>query len=229
MIVVGLTGSIGMGKSTVAAQFSALGAKTASADGFVHQLLASDKQVFAEIEQNFPTAILHCHPALVAGSGETNSASSFITRPRYKNGVTAKYIDRQALGKIVFADAEKRKILERILHPRVVALEEEFGWAQRRLGAKLLVLDIPLLFETGAQNRVDYTIVVTAPEFIQRRRVLARAGMSAEKFERIIKTQMPDREKQEKADFIVQTGLGKAHSFKQVKQLINSNACFSMV
>ena len=121
----------------------------------------------------------------------------------------------------MFADAQKLKILEQILHPKVVALEEKFVKKQRSLGAKLVVLDIPLLFETGAEKRVDYTVVVTAPKFIQRRRVLARTGMTAEKFAQIISTQMPDNEKRKRADFIIQTGLGKAYSFRelQIKKL----------
>ena len=194
MIVIGLTGSIGMGKSTVSKQFALLGAKVASADDFVHYLLKNDLKIIAEIAKEFPNAII--------------------------DGV----IERKILGKIVFADAEKRKILEQILHPKVVALEEKFVKKQRNLGAKLVVLDIPLLFETGAENRVDYTVVVTAPKFIQRRRVLARIGVTPEKFEQILKTQMPDNEKRKRADFIIQTGLGKAYSFRalSIDFLINS-------
>ena len=190
-----------MGKSTVSKQFAALGAKTASADDFVHYLMNYDKNVFSEIAQHFPSAILSCHPALVAGSGD-------------------KKIDRKILGKIVFADCEKRKILEKILHPRVWELEEKFVAKQQCLGAKLVVLDIPLLFETGAEKRMDYTVAVTAPKFIQRRRVLARAGMTPEKFEQIAKSQMPDLEKCKRADFVVPTGLGKAYSFRAVKEII---------
>ena len=191
MIVIGLTGSIGMGKSTVSKQFSLLGAKVASADDFVHYLLKNDTKIIADIAKEFPNAVI--------------------------DGV----IERKILGKIVFADAQKLKILEQILHPKVVALEEKFVKKQRRLGAKLVVLDIPLLFETGAEKRVDYTVVVTAPKFIQRRRVLARTGMTAEKFAQIISTQMPDNEKRKRADFIIQTGLGKAYSFRelQIKKL----------
>ena len=191
MIVIGLTGSIGMGKSTVSKQFSLLGAKVASADDFVHYLLKNDTKIIADIAKEFPNAVI--------------------------DGV----IERKILGKIVFADAQKLKILEQILHPKVVALEEKFVKKQRSLGAKLVVLDIPLLFETGAEKRVDYTVVVTAPKFIQRRRVLARTGMTAEKFAQIISTQMPDNEKRKRADFIIQTGLGKAYSFRelQIKKL----------
>jgi len=186
MIIIGLTGSIGMGKSTVSRQFAALGAKVANSDDFVHQMMEKD-EVIAEIAEIFPSSIID------------------------------KKIDRKILGQIVFADEKKRKILEKILHPRVVELEEKFVKKQQKLGAKLVVLDIPLLFETGADARVDYTIVVSAPKNVQRRRVLARAGMSSEKFERILKTQMPDLEKKKRADFIIPTGLGKAYSFREVR------------
>ncbi len=189
MIVIGLTGSIGMGKSTVGRQFALLGAKVASADAFVHQLMEQDKKLIAEVEKNFPSAIIN------------------------------QKIDRQKLGKVVFSDSEKRKILEHIIHPKVVELEEKFVRRQKLLGTKLLVLDIPLLFETVAEGRVDYTIVVTAPAFIQRQRVLKRKNMTQEKFEKIVASQMPDYEKRLRADFIIDTGLGKAHSFKQSKKI----------
>lgn len=189
MIIIGLTGSIGMGKSTVSRQFAVLGAKVANADDFVHQLMKKD-EVIVEVAEIFPSAIID------------------------------KKIDRKILGQIVFADETKRKILEKILHPKVVELEEKFLKKQQKLGAKLVVLDIPLLFETGADARVDYAVVVSAPKNVQRRRVLKRAGMSAEKFEWILKTQMPDLEKKKRADFIIPTGLGKAYSFREVKKLI---------
>lgn len=137
----------------------------------------------------------------------------------FPNAIIDKKIDRKILGKIVFADETKRKILEKILHPKVVELEEKFVKKQQKLGAKLVVLDIPLLFETGADARVDYAVVVSAPKDVQRRRVLARAGMSAEKFERILKTQMPDLEKKKRADFIIPTGLGKSYSFREVRRV----------
>lgn len=225
MIVLGLTGSIGMGKSTISRQFAALGAKTASADGFVHYLMEQD-EIIAEIEREFPEAIFKaifmpsCHPALGAGAGAVSSNRVFFSRPRTKCGVTGKRIDRKTLGKIVFSDDNKRKILEKILHPRVRELEEDFVKKQQRLGARLVVLDIPLLFETGAEARVDGVVVVTAPVFIQRRRVLARAGMSDEKLEKILKTQMPDHEKCKRADFIIPTGLGLAYSFRKARETI---------
>lgn len=190
MIVIGLTGGIGMGKSTVSRQFAALGAKICSADACVHALLAPGGAAVKQVEKTFPDAV--------------------------KNAV----VDRNILGKIVFSDPKKRHKLEVILHPMVIAMEEAFVQKQQRLGAKYVVLDIPLLFETGGQERVDITVVASAPAFIQRQRVLARAGMSEEKFRQILASQMPDMEKCERADCIIPTGLGKAYSFKAVKQMI---------
>lgn len=191
MIIIGLTGSIGMGKSTVSKQFAALGAKTVSADALVHQLMEKNRQVIAKIGKEFPSA------------------------------VNAGKIDRKILGKIVFADKAKREVLENILHPLVVKLEKKFVKKQIRLGAKLVVLDIPLLFETGADGRVDLSVVVTAPKAVQRRRVLERAGMSEERFKQILKNQIPDAEKRKLADFVIHTGLGKAYSFRMVKEFVS--------
>ncbi len=190
MIIIGLTGSIGMGKSTIAGQFASLGAKICSADSCVHKLLGKNGAAVGIISKNFPDAV--------------------------KSGI----VDRKILGQIVFLDKEKLKLLENILHPLVQEMENEFISRARRLGAKLVVLDIPLLFETAGENRVDYTVVVTAPYFIQRQRVMARSGMTAEKFERIIASQMQDMEKRNRADFVIPTGLGKAYSFKMLKQLV---------
>ena len=161
----------------------------ACADSFVNQLLEKDTQVIAEIMEIFPSA---CHGAK---------------------------INRPALGKIIFSDAEKRKKLEKILHPRVRELEKKFVQKQKRLGAKIVVLDIPLLFETHGEKRVDWTIVATAPYFIQKRRVMARPNMNEEKFRQILARQMPDRMKRKKADFVIPTGLGKAYSFRLLKGL----------
>jgi dephospho-CoA kinase len=191
-IVIGLTGSIAMGKSTVAAQFRALGAKIVCADSIVHQLFASDAALCSEIQKYFPAAI--------------------------KN----KNIDRAALGKIVFADEKKRKLLEALIHPRVIAAEEEFVARAASLGARVVVMDIPLLFETGGEARCDITVVASAPAFLQKQRALKRANMSEEKFRRILQSQMSDAEKKSRADFVVSTGLGKAYSFAQVKQIIKT-------
>ena len=190
MIVIGLTGSIGMGKSTVARQFAVLGAKVCSADACVHKLMGKGGKAVAEIEKYFPTSV--------------------------KNGA----VDRKILGQIVFADKTKLRELENILHPLVQKMEDDFIARMRHIGVKLVVLDIPLLFETGGHERVDFTAVVSAPAFIQKQRVMARKNMTTEKFERIIANQMHDHEKRNRADFIIPTSLGKAYSFKLVKELV---------
>jgi len=187
MIVIGLTGSIGMGKSTLTRQCALLGAKTLNSDEVVHRLMQPTGRAFPAIKKNFPDAV--------------------------RDGK----IDRRRLGEIVFPDAGKLKILESILHPLVKNEEEKFASAMRRKGARVVVMDIPLLFETGGEGRMDMTLVATAPAFIQSQRVLSRPHMTREKFAAILAKQIPDREKRKRADFIVHTGLGKAASMRQIK------------
>ncbi len=181
-----------MGKSTIAKQFAILGAKTCSADACVHKLLGQGGAAVSSVQSHFPDAV--------------------------KSGI----VDRKILGQIVFTDKEKLKLLENILHPLVQEMEGAFIAKAHRMGTKMVVLDIPLLFETAGENRVDYTVVVSAPALLQRQRVMGRKGMTAEKFERIIASQMQDLEKRNRADFVIPTGLGKAYSFKMVKQLVQN-------
>lgn len=190
MITVGLTGSIGMGKSTIARQCALLGAGTLNSDDVVHRLMQPAGRAFTAVARLFPEA--------VAGGR----------------------IDRKKLGVIVFADAKKLKALEAILHPLVIEEEEKFVRAQAKKGRHVVVFDIPLLFETGGEKRMDMTLVATAPAFIQAQRVLARPGMTPEKLKAIRVRQMPDREKRKRADFIVHTGLGKAASMRQIKIML---------
>ena len=190
MIVLGLTGSIGMGKSTAADMLRRLGVPVHDADAAVHRLLATDRQVRAEIAARFPDTV----------DGET--------------------IDRQALGAAVFADPAARKDLEAILHPRVRASAKRFLRRHALARAPLVVLDIPLLYETGGEANVDAVLVVTAPKFLQARRVLARPGMSAERFNGILASQLPDREKRRRADYIVETGLGKGYTYRCLQRLV---------
>jgi dephospho-CoA kinase len=190
MIVIGLTGSIGMGKSTVAAQCARLGAKSLSSDDVVHKLMQPGGRAFSKVSAEFPEAVMD------------------------------KKIDRKRLGEIVFNDSEKLKKLESILHPLVRDTEEKFARAVRAKGAKIVVFDIPLLFETGGDKRMDLSLVATAPAFIQAQRVLARPNMSREKFSAILRKQMPDAEKRKRADFIIHTGLGKAASMRQIKLMM---------
>ena len=190
MFVLGLTGSIGMGKSTAANMFRALGVPVHDADATVHRLLEEDRSVRRAIADRFPGT------------------------------VSEDVVDRQALGAAVFSDPQARRDLEAILHPRVRQATEGFLRRHRVMGTPLVVLDIPLLFETDGADRVDGVVVVSAPAALQRRRVLARPGMSEEKFAGILASQIPDREKRRRADFVVETGIGKAYTFARLKQIV---------
>jgi dephospho-CoA kinase len=176
MIVVGLTGSIGMGKSTTARFFREAGVPVHDSDEAVHRLYAGKAAPL--IEASFPGTV--------------------------KDGV----VDRALLGQRVLGDAAALKTVERIVHPLVRADADAFLDEHRAADRKLAVLDIPLLFETGGETRVDRIVVVSAPADIQRARVLARPGMSVEKFEAILAKQVPDAEKRRRADFIVESGEG---------------------
>lgn len=176
MIVLGLTGSIGMGKSTAAGMFRDEGVPVHDADEAVHRLYAGAAAPL--IEAAFPGSTV--------------------------DGV----VDRAALGKLVLGDAAAMKRLEAIIHPLVRADTDAFLAGHRAAGAKLVVLDIPLLFETGGRNRVEKVIVVSAPADVQRDRVLARPGMTEEKFEAIRARQMPDDEKRRLADYVIDTSQG---------------------
>lgn len=189
-IVIGITGSVGMGKSTLTGQCAELGAKTCNSDMIVHQLLAKGGAAVEAVGKQFPKTVV----------GDA--------------------VDRKALGAIVFYDQEKLKLLESILHPLVAAEEERFIAKCKGEGAPYAVLDIPLLFETGAEKRCNAVIVASAPPFIQAYRVMKRPGMTAEKFTRILARQMPSSEKRKRADFVVQTGFGRAYSFYQLKQIL---------
>ncbi len=173
MLIVGLTGSIGMGKSTAAARFRALGVGVFDADAKVHELY--DGPLSDEIEFAFPGTV--------------------------RDGK----VDRSKLSSALLAAPGKIAKLEAIVHPRVRAAERTFLHDQSEQGAKIAVLEIPLLFESGGDKLVDVVIVVSAPAAIQRARVLARPGMQAEKLERLLQRQMPDEEKRKRADFVVDT------------------------
>ena len=176
MIVLGLTGSIGMGKSTTAAMFADLGVPVNDADAVVHALYMSD--AVGPIEAAFP-------------------------------GVTEKgAVDRTKLAERLSADPAAFKVLEAIVHPLVRDKERTFLDRHRADGAALVVLDIPLLFETKGEGRVDAVVVVTCDPDIQRERVMKRPGMTAEKFALILSRQVPDAEKRAKADYIIDTGHG---------------------
>ncbi|ESY87899.1 dephospho-CoA kinase [Mesorhizobium australicum] len=176
MIVLGLTGSIGMGKSTTAGMFAEAGVPVHDSDETVHRLYAGKAAPL--VEAAFPGTTVH-------GS-----------------------VDRAKLGARVLGDAASMKKLEAIVHPLVRADADAFLARHRDAGESLVVLDIPLLFETGGRGRVDKVVVVTAPAEVQRRRVLARPGMSEEKLASILAKQVPDAEKRRLADFVIDTGEG---------------------
>ncbi len=198
MIVIGLTGSIGMGKSTAAEMLRTLGVPVHCSDDAVHALFADTKgQAYTAICAAFP----------------------YFEYPQiYKN----REIDRKALGKVVFGNDEARKKLENILHPLVRQSQDHFIRTQQKAGRSIVALDIPLLFETGAEQHVDVTAVVSAPYEIQRARVLARDGMDEEKFHAIVERQMSDGEKCARADYVIQTGLGRAETMQQIKTMLES-------
>ena len=191
MVILGLTGSIGMGKSTAAGMFRYLGVPVHDADASVHHLMAPDGAAFEPIISAFPDVL--------------------------QDG----RIDRQILGPIVFADSDALKCLEAILHQLVRGEENRFLKQNRLAQRPLVVLDIPLLFETAGEKRCDQVAVVSAPEFIQRQRVMARSGMTEAKFSAILAKQMPDREKRRKADFIIPTGLGRAGTFAKIRTIVD--------
>ncbi len=190
MLVIGLTGSIGMGKSTAAAMLRRLGLPVHDADAAVHRQMACGGAAVSAVEAAFP--------------GVTRDAA----------------IDRGLLGARVLGDAAALKRLEAILHPLVRAEARAFLAKQARLRRLLAVLDIPLLFETGGDRLCDAVIVVSAPPFIQRARVLRRPGMTDAKMQAILARQLPDAEKRRRADFVVHTGLNKAHTLRQLAGIV---------
>lgn len=189
MIILGLTGSIGMGKSTTARMFADAGIPVYDADAAVHALYEEGPLVDA-IERLFP--------------GTTNERG----------------VDRKKLGLAVLDDTIKMKQLEQIVHPAVQDAEKEFVALHKLADEPLVVLDIPLLLETGASRRVDKILVVTAPFDVQKKRVLSRPGMTQEQFEKILARQMPDAQKRKKADFIIDTSLGLESAKAAVAEII---------
>ena len=197
MVVLGLTGSIGMGKTTVADALRACGAAVYDADASVHRLLAPGGAGVAPVLARFPDAA---------------DAATAATGP-------APGVDRGALGARVFADPEALARLEAILHPLVRAGERRFLAASRRRGCRLAVLDVPLLFETGGEARCDATLVVSAPAFVQRARVLGRSRMTEARLAAILARQMADAEKRRRADFVIRTGLDRRASRRAARRV----------
>jgi len=188
MLVIGLTGSIGMGKTTTAACFAARGIPVCDADRIVHDLY--EGAAVPEIEAAFPG---------VAPEGR---------------------VDRALLAKEVSGNPAKLRELEAIIHPLVVKAELEFLREQEARGAEMVLLEIPLLYEAGAEVRVDTVVVASAPSEAQRERVLARPAMSEEKFEALLARQLPDAEKRSRADYVVDTGGTLEDVARQVDRVI---------
>ena len=190
MIVVGLTGSIGMGKSTTARLFAEAGAAVFDADAAVAALYGPEGAATPRIEAAFP--------------GCTGSDG----------------VDRTALSKALEADPSAFQRLEAIVHPLVGAARQAFFDEAQRAGAAIAVLDVPLLFETGQAGQVDAVVVVSAPESVQKRHVLQRPGMSEGKLAAILERQTPDSQKRARADFIVDTSQGVEHAREQVRDIV---------
>jgi dephospho-CoA kinase len=190
MILLGLTGSIGMGKSTTTAMFADLGAVVWNADDAVHRLYAPGGAAVGPVGEAFPGVV-------VDGA-----------------------VDRTRLAEALGKDETAFRRLEAIVHPLVAQGRAEDLEAARAAGVKLAVLDIPLLFETGGDKAVDAVVVVTADPVIQAKRVLARPGMTRERFDAILARQMPDAEKRARADFVIDTGRGLEAARAEVEAIV---------
>ena len=195
MFIIGLTGSVGMGKSTTARLFAEQGVPVHDADAVVHRLY--EGEAVAAIEAAFPGA------------------------------TTGGKVDRSRLAALVLDDPSALKRLEAIVHPLVQAAEQELLAQAQARGEKVAVLDIPLLFETGGDRRVDAVVVASAPKEMQQARVLARPGMTWEKLEAILRKQMPDEEKRRRADFVVDTSRGIYDARVQVRAILDAVATMS--
>jgi dephospho-CoA kinase len=190
MLVIGLTGGIGMGKSAAGERFASHGIPVFNADLCVHRLY----------EGAAVRAIEAAFPGVVRGGK----------------------VDRRLLSEQIAGSAVRLQRLEAIVHPTVVKAEIDFLIEQESNGAKLAVLEIPLLFETGADARVDVTVVLSAPAEVQRQRVLARPGMTADKLEHLLTRQLPDAERRARADFVVESGTGLQDMHEEIDRLVES-------
>jgi dephospho-CoA kinase len=189
-VILGLTGSIGMGKSTASAALRRLGVPVFDADATVHRLLEPGGAAVAAVAAAFPDARRH-------------------------GG-----IDRRRLGDQVFGDAAALRRLEAVIHPLVRQAQRRFLAAAARRRCALVALDIPLLLETGGEREVDLVVVVSAPAVVQRGRALRRPGMTAAKLARISARQLDEHEKRRRADVVIPTGLGRDLSLRRLKRLV---------
>ena len=186
--VIGLTGSISMGKSETARLFATEGVPVHDADAVIHKLYGKDGAAVEKIAKAFPGTVKDCA------------------------------VDRAALSRLVAGDAAALKRLETLVHPLVIRDRDEF--LARHRGTEIVVLDIPLLLETGADEGIDALVVVSAPESIQRERALKRPGMTEEKFQALLARQLPDVEKRQQAHYLVMTDKGLDHAREQVRMIL---------
>ncbi|HIG08340.1 MAG TPA: dephospho-CoA kinase [Alphaproteobacteria bacterium] len=194
MVIIGLTGSIAMGKSVTSQIFNSYGVPVFNADKCVHQLLGPNGKLVSRIEEMFYEALVKIN--------------------------NIKYIDRVKLGSIVFKDKKKRRELEELIHPYVGRERKKWKeWAERNK-FKAICYDVPLLFETQGEKFCNVVVVVSAPFFIQKQRALGRENMTKQKFNNILKNQMSDKEKRKRADFIVNSGIGYRFTRNQVKDIL---------
>jgi dephospho-CoA kinase len=192
MLLVGLTGSIGMGKSETAKMFARHGVPVCDSDATVHALYDKGGVAVEPVGAAFPGVVVEGR------------------------------VDREKLSREVVGKPEALRKLEMIVHPLVGEAQRAALQAAAASGASMVVLDIPLLFETGGRARVDVVVVVSAPGDVQRQRVLARPGMTPEKLDAILLKQMPDADKRSRADFVVDTSQGLAHAEAQVVAIIDA-------
>ena len=190
MVIIGLTGSIGMGKTTAAGMFRHLGLPVYDSDAAVHGLLALGGAAVHAVGEAFPGVV--------------------------RDGA----VDRAMLRERVFGNKAELRRLEAIVHPLVRRVQRAFLRRAAARGEPLVVLDIPLLFEVGLAAQCDAVVVVTAPAFLQRARVLSRPGMTEETLAGILANQLPDREKRRRAGFVVPTSLGRAHTLRRLRWIV---------
>ena len=197
MVVIGLTGSIAMGKSATSKIFKSYGVPVFNADDCVHQLIGPNGKLVSLIGQRF------------IGTLEKN-----------KN---LQYINRVKLGNIVFKDKKKKKELESIIHPQVTIERKKWREQAQRQRSKAICYDVPLLYETKGEKLCNFVVVVSAPLFVQKHRALNRPDMTEKKFNNILKNQISDKEKRKRADFIVNSGLGYRFARNQVHNILLRN------
>ena len=194
MVIIGLTGSIAMGKSATSKIFNSYGIPVFNADDCVHQLIGPNGKLVSLIGHMFEGTLV-------------------------KNN-NIEHINRVKLGSIVFKDKKKRNELEKIIHPQVSIERKKWKELAQRRRSKAICYDVPLLFETKGEKFCKYVVVVSAPYFVQRHRALNRADMTEKKFSDILKNQIPDKEKRKRADFIVNSGIGHRFTRNQVHNII---------